>query len=320
MTDTLLKIHTAAMAAMQDGPRPFGKWAALIADEDAPDADLTEETFRVRLLGSNPEDEALKSLWSRTLTAWDFPEAPSWAPDVPPRTEKRRTAVYDLLRLGADLRKALDDVVPVPVIPPATVITREFTPWHTPEKAAARSFYWSSYERKLRDKGWSDAAIASLDEASRAVVERLTDPEQSEARQTKGLVVGYVQSGKTANFTGVTAKAIDAGYRLVIVLAGTLNLLRAQTQRRLDMELIGQENILRGADPDDVDTLVGIDYVGDDDNDWPDFVRHGGALPLWEPSTSNGSPPATTTTRALLRAFARWSTTSANPPGLFTIL
>ncbi|MGN9794132.1 Z1 domain-containing protein [Streptomyces sp. OZ13] len=276
MSDTLLKIHTSALAAMQDGPRPFGKWAAFVADEDAPDADLTEETFRARLMGSDTGAEALKSLWSRTLTAWDFAEAPDWALDAAPRTEERRAAAYELLRLSTDLRKALDDVVPVPAIPPATVITREFTPWYTPEKAAARAFYWSSYERKLQDKGWSDAAIASLDEASRAVVERLADPEQPEARQTKGLVVGYVQSGKTANFTGVTAKAIDAGYRLVIVLAGTLNLLRAQTQRRLDMELIGQENILRGADPGDVDSLVGIDYVGDDDNDWPDFIRHGG--------------------------------------------
>ncbi|MEV4684400.1 Z1 domain-containing protein [Streptomyces kurssanovii] len=276
MPDTLLKIHTSALAAMQDGPRPFGKWAALVADEDDPDADLTEENFRARLMGSDAGAEALKSLWSRTLTSWDFAEAPEWAPNAAPRTEERRATAYDLLRLSTDLRKALDAVVPVPEIPPATVITREFTPWYTPEKAAARTFYWSAYERKLWDKGWSDAAIASLDEASRAVVERLADPEQPEARQTKGLVVGYVQSGKTANFTGVTAKAIDAGYRLVIVLAGTLNLLRAQTQRRLDMELIGQENILRGADPGDVDSLVGIDYVGDDDNDWPHFIRHGG--------------------------------------------
>ncbi len=79
-------------------------------------------------------------------------------------------------------------------------------------------------------------------------MERLTDPEQEEAYQAKGLVVGYVQSGKTANFTGVVAKAIDAGYRLVIVLTGTMNLLRAQTQRRIDMELVGQENI-RAARP-----------------------------------------------------------------------
>ncbi|WP_336081352.1 Z1 domain-containing protein [Nocardia sp. SSK8] len=79
------------------------------------------------------------------------------------------------------------------------------------------------------------------------MVERLADPTALTAYQAKGLVVGYVQSGKTANFTGVVAKAIDAGYRLVIVLSGTLNLLRAQTQRRLDMELVGRENILRGA-------------------------------------------------------------------------
>lgn len=98
------------------------------------------------------------------------------------------------------------------------------------------------------------------------MVERLSDPTRTEAYGARGLVVGYVQSGKTANFTGVAAKAIDAGYRLVIVLGGTLNLLRGQTQRRLDMELIGQENILRGADPSDPDALVGIDYQ--DDEDW----------------------------------------------------
>lgn len=66
--------------------------------------------------------------------------------------------------------------------------------------------------------------------------------------QSKGLVVGHVQSGKTANFTGVIAKAIDSGYKLIIVLTGTIELLRGQTQRRLDMELVGEENIL-GANP-----------------------------------------------------------------------
>ncbi|NUT25690.1 MAG: Z1 domain-containing protein [Streptomyces sp.] len=252
-------------------PRHFARWSALAADEDYPDADLSEELFHAYLVGG---DEALTALWSRHLTAWDFAEDPQWALSIPARTDDRRTAVYDRLRFGSDLRKALDDAVPVATIPGPTVITRDFTPWYAPERAATRSFYWTSYEKKLRAKGWSDAAIASLDEASRAVVERLTDPEQSAARQAKGLVVGYVQSGKTANFTGVAAKAIDAGYRLVIVLGGTLNLLRAQTQRRLDMELIGQENILRGADITDLDSLVGVDYVGDD-ADWPDFVRHG---------------------------------------------
>ncbi|MFD5793740.1 Z1 domain-containing protein [Streptomyces diastatochromogenes] len=268
----LLEIHTSALAGMGSVPKHFARWVALAADEDYPDADLSEELFHSRLVDG---DEALTALWSRHLTAWDFAEEPRWAIDIPARTDERRVAVYDRLRFGSDLRKALDDAVPVAKIPGPTVITRQFTPWYTPERAAARSFYWTSYEQKLRAKDWSDAAIASLDEASRAVVERLTDPEQPAARQAKGLVVGYVQSGKTANFTGVAAKAIDAGYRLVIVLGGTLNLLRRQTQRRLDMELIGQENILRGADVSDLDSLVGVDYIGDDE-DWPEFVRHGG--------------------------------------------
>ncbi|MFG3368936.1 Z1 domain-containing protein [Streptomyces sp. NPDC048156] len=268
----LLEIHTSALAGMANSPRHFARWAALAADEDHPDADLTEETFRAHLVGG---DEALLALWSRHLNDWDFAESAPWSPETAPRTPARRTAVYGRLRLGEDLRKVLDEAVRVSVIAGPTVITREFTPWYTQERAAARTFYWRAYERKLRDKGWSDAAVASLDGASRAVVERLSDPEQPAARQAKGLVVGYVQSGKTANFTGVTAKAIDAGYRLVIVLGGTLNMLRAQTQRRLDMELVGQENILGGADPSDVDSLVGIDYVGDD-AEWDDFVSHGG--------------------------------------------
>ncbi|MEV6002249.1 Z1 domain-containing protein [Streptomyces griseomycini] len=276
MTNTpsgvLLDIHTSALAGMGSMPRHFERWAALAADDSHPDADLGEELFRSLLISG---DDALIALWDRHLTAWDFAEDPPWGADSPARTDERRAVVYERLRFGTELRKALDEAVPVAKVPGATVITREFTPWYTPERAAARSFYWTAYEQKLRDKGWSEAAIAGLDQASRAVVERLTDPEQPTARQAKGLVVGYVQSGKTANFTGVTAKAIDAGYRLVIVLGGTLNLLRAQTQRRLDMELIGQENILRGADVTDVDSLVGVDYVGDDE-DWPKFVRHGG--------------------------------------------
>ncbi|WGD42734.1 Z1 domain-containing protein [Streptomyces cathayae] len=276
MTDTssgvLLDIHTSALAGMGSMPRHFERWAALAADESHPDADLGEELFRSLLIGG---DDALAALWGRHLTAWDFAENPQWGAGSPARTDERRAVVYERLRFGSELCKLLDEAVPVAKVPGATVITREFTPWYTPERAAARSFYWTAYERKLRDKGWSEAAIASLDQASLAVVERLADPEQPAARQAKGLVVGYVQSGKTANFTGVAAKAIDAGYRLVIVLGGTLNLLRAQTQRRLDMELIGQENILRGADVTDVDSLVGVDYVGDDE-DWSEFVRHGG--------------------------------------------
>ncbi|MER7492615.1 Z1 domain-containing protein [Streptomyces pharetrae] len=273
MTDQLLNLHVDVLAAMQrGGPRSFSKLCFALSDDLEPsDAGLSR--FSERLLTASPGDELL-SLWHKTLTTWDLDERADWS-SSPARTDERRADAYARLGFDSELRKSLDALVPVFKEPGAVVISKTFEPWYTREGAAARSFYWHAYEELLRRKGWSDAAIASLDEAAHSVVERLSSPTREEAYGARGLVVGYVQSGKTANFTGVTAKAIDAGYRLVIVLGGTLNLLRAQTQRRLDMELIGQENILRGADPGDADALVGIDYQ--DDEDWPyKFVSHGG--------------------------------------------
>ncbi len=245
--DHLADLHGEVLDAMsRRGPKHFAKLAYVLADTDEP-ADTDMSHFRDRILTAGPGDELLV-LWRRKLIAWDFEQSPTWSATAP-RTPERRAEVYDKLALGADLRKALDAAVPVHGEPGPVTISREFQPWYTREQAANRSFYWASYERLLRRKGWSDAAVSGLDEAAHAVVERLADPTRDDAYGARGLVVGYVQSGKTANFTGVTAKAIDAGYRLVIVLGGTLNLLRGQTQRRLDMELIGQENILAPPTP-----------------------------------------------------------------------
>ena len=71
-------------------------------------------------------------------------------------------------------------------------------------------------------------------------MENLENPNSSKSFSKKGLVLGYIQSGKTANFTALIAKAADSGYRLVIVLAGVHNTLRSQTQKRLDQELTGE--------------------------------------------------------------------------------
>ncbi|MGC4980943.1 Z1 domain-containing protein [Streptomyces sp. DT193] len=257
------------------GPKHFAKLAFVLADDDEP-TDTDVAGFHERILAAAPGDDLL-ALWRRKLTAWDFDQSPSWSASAA-RTPERRAEVYGKLALDEDLRKAFDAAVPVHTEPGPVTISREFQPWYTREHAANRSFYWASYERLLRSKGsWNDAAVSGLDEATHAVVERLADPTSDTPYGARGLVVGYVQSGKTANFTGVTAKAIDAGYRLVIVLGGTLNLLRGQTQRRLDMELIGQENILGAADPADPDALVGIDYQ--DDEDWPAKFISFGARP-----------------------------------------
>lgn len=96
--------------------------------------------------------------------------------------------------------------------------------------------YWPSLKGLLEaDQGWADA-VPSIDRASESIVGMLGNPLAPRIR-TRGLVVGYVQSGKTANFTATIAKAADAGYRMFIVLSGVHNALRRQTQLRLDEQL-----------------------------------------------------------------------------------
>lgn len=98
---------------------------------------------------------------------------------------------------------------------------------------------WSRHEAYLRSlPKWKPHQIASVAEESLRIISKTTPVGRPEFR-CRGLVVGYVQSGKTANFTAVAARAADVGYRLIIVLSGIHDSLRNQTQRRLDQELAG---------------------------------------------------------------------------------
>ncbi|MBL1080011.1 Z1 domain-containing protein [Nocardia sp. 2] len=239
--------------------------------DDMPGAEsfASEEDFRDALLFAAPVSGGqLTDMWSKQLRAWDHIQDPAWSTALP-CTDERRTDIYSALGLEPSTRKLLDAAAPVIKVPGPVVISKEFVPWYATHQG--KSWYWPMYAELLSRKGWSDEAITDLDMATESVVERLSDPTRPEAYQSRGLVVGYVQSGKTANFTGVIARAIDAGYRLVIVLGGTLNLLRDQTQRRLDKELVGRENILRGA------SEFESDYA--DDPEWSQgkFVEFGSA-------------------------------------------
>ncbi len=98
---------------------------------------------------------------------------------------------------------------------------------------------WNTFKASLQKRGWDSDGIGSIDAASTRVLSML-DPPNLAKIGTRGLVVGHVQSGKTANFTGVIAKAADVGYRCFIVLSGLNNALRNQTQARLDVDLVSQ--------------------------------------------------------------------------------
>ena len=98
--------------------------------------------------------------------------------------------------------------------------------------------FWPRLKAYLRDVvNWPAPAIDSLDAFSTRIVGRFRPP-GSEEISTRGLVVGYVQSGKTANFTAVISKAADVNYRLFVVLSGVTNALRNQTQQRLEREIV----------------------------------------------------------------------------------
>lgn len=236
-----------------------------------------DESTLIGLLTVDDVNAAARVRFQLQISRWDGASGESWTGGTAPNSVARRELMYKLLELGEDSKGSLDATFPRD--PGAVIIEGAdgpWTPWYDGARQSERDFYWKAYSGVLAsDPGWTPSAIARLDSASTAVVRRLADPSWEHGYQSKGLVVGYVQSGKTANFTGVIAKAIDAGYRLIIVLTGTVEILRRQTQRRLDMELVGVENLLGGIDEANAEQVATTDYHADQDWLGGKFLRHG---------------------------------------------
>lgn len=77
----------------------------------------------------------------------------------------------------------------------------------------------------------SEEAFAEIESSAKRILARCEPPEGASARRT-GLVVGYVQSGKTMSMTTVAALARDNGIRVVVIFAGaTKNLMRQSRDR-----------------------------------------------------------------------------------------
>lgn len=93
---------------------------------------------------------------------------------------------------------------------------------------------WPAFKKAIAPKFGKDFALT--DEASTKIMAHLPHPGR-ERFVTRGLAVGYVQSGKTANYSALISKAADVGYRLFIVLAGSTSSLRRQTQERLETDV-----------------------------------------------------------------------------------
>ncbi|MFC0665642.1 Z1 domain-containing protein [Azotobacter chroococcum] len=119
--------------------------------------------------------------------------------------------------------------------------------------------YWQRY-RDFLERKMSLKAVEALDESTNQILELLEDPVREGRWDRRGLVVGHVQSGKTGNYTGLICKAADAGYKIIIVLAGLHNNLRSQTQIRLEEGFLGYETSVRN----DVVRFIGVGENGRD--------------------------------------------------------
>lgn len=130
---------------------------------------------------------------------------------------------------------------------------------HDEEWVRKREIIWTysdAYEQHLKKEKWHPALVRSLSDVGTKILGHLQDPTSDGAWNRRGMVVGHVQSGKTANYTGVIAKAADAGYKFIIVSAGIHSNLRRQTQERIDEAFIG-----RSSDPENRE-LIGVGLSG----------------------------------------------------------
>lgn len=116
--------------------------------------------------------------------------------------------------------------------------------WLPAKRADIDFYYWERYKKYLEEvKHWNPRVTAKLGQVSDDILDQCGDP-SGEDFHIRGLVLGDVQSGKTSNYTALSNKAADVGYDLVIILAGIPELLRQQTQKRLDLEFCGRQSNL----------------------------------------------------------------------------
>ena len=122
-----------------------------------------------------------------------------------------------------------------------------FEPWLDASRSEIEFYYWNRYRDLLGEKGLSGQVLGGLSNVTEKILGLLENPKKNGTWDRRGMVLGHVQSGKTANYIGVVSRAADAGYRVIIIIAGLQNSLRNQTQHRVDEGFIGFSNVTSGS-------------------------------------------------------------------------
>ena len=124
-----------------------------------------------------------------------------------------------------------------------TMITdKSQNPWFMARTKDCEMFY-SERNRQylLQYRNLSPDVVSKLDSITDTIMDGFGDPKKDSFAR-RGLVMGDVQSGKTNTYTRLCCKAVDVGYRMIILLTGTLESLRRQTQGRMDEGLVGKDS------------------------------------------------------------------------------
>lgn len=124
----------------------------------------------------------------------------------------------------------------------ASTIQVEFEEWLPSRRASLTPYYYDRYRKHLGNRGFGSAVLGVLDKDTDKIVGLMQDPEKPGRWARRGLVVGHVQSGKTANYTGVICKAADYGYKFIVILTGIQEDLRVQTQERIEEGFTGRSS------------------------------------------------------------------------------
>ena len=136
------------------------------------------------------------------------------------------------------------------------LIKSDVRPWLAGRKAGIDQYYWQRLRDYLIGSGELPATVVSrLDTVTDSILDCCGDPLQPGTWSSRGMVMGHVQSGKTTNYGALICKAADAGYKVIILLAGITNSLRSQTQQRMDEYFIGRKSVFNAAAQAPLDIL-----------------------------------------------------------------
>lgn len=116
--------------------------------------------------------------------------------------------------------------------------------WYDDAKNEIEHQFWTRYKKYLiDDKHFAPSVVSTLSEDTldQKLMNCLLDPKKDYPKPVlrRGLIIGDIQSGKTSTYIGFMCKAADAGYKVFIILTGTIESLRKQTQERVEEGFIG---------------------------------------------------------------------------------